>query len=68
MSRCARCGTDFQCCEVDGNAIQPCWCTQLPSLPASDYLKDADGVMSSCLCPHCLQMGLSMPEPQAQRN
>lgn len=70
MSRCASCGMEFQCGEADGNgeAGQPCWCMQLPSLPASDYLKDAEGVASSCLCRQCLSMRLSIPEPQAHGN
>jgi hypothetical protein len=57
MSTCDRCGAAFECGMADTGADQPCWCTQLPSLPASGYVQNSnDGMSSRCFCPDCLGM------------
>ncbi|QAU33245.1 cysteine-rich CWC family protein [Janthinobacterium sp. 17J80-10] len=58
MSRCARCGAEFSCGVTDGPANAPCWCMQVPALPAAaleDYKAgDRDGQTRGCLCRACL--------------
>jgi hypothetical protein len=52
MSTCSRCQNTFECGMVEATDA-PCWCTELPPLPA-DALPDA-GENSLCLCPDCLK-------------
>ena len=55
MSACITCGKPFQCGMVDAGAAQPCWCTQLPSLPASALAAAAASGNAGCYCPACLR-------------
>lgn len=62
MSTCSRCGAAFECGMTDTVADQPCWCTQLPTLPPSAYVVNAanatdsgSAVAGSCFCPQCLR-------------
>lgn len=55
MSQCDRCGIYFNCGMVDGASEAPCWCTQLPLLPAPDLGKDS----TRCYCPDCLRQLLA---------
>jgi Cysteine-rich CWC len=55
MSRCTRCGTSFTCGMADA-ADGPCWCTALPPLPPSAYVREAGNPAGgSCFCPACLR-------------
>lgn len=51
MSECVRRGKTFQCGMADAGAPEPCWCTTLPPLPASQLGREAAG----CYCPECLR-------------
>lgn len=64
MSVCDRCGATFACGMTDVGADQPCWCTQLPSLPASAYVRiegetSDEAVTGHCFCPGCLRTLIS---------
>jgi hypothetical protein len=55
MSICRRCAAVFDCCMVD-RVTEPCWCMQLPLLPAEAVVAAGeDGKTGSCYCPACLQ-------------
>ncbi len=55
MSACVACGQSFQCGMVDTGAPDPCWCTQLPPLPAEQLQAAADRGKAGCYCPDCLR-------------
>ncbi len=55
MSACIRCGQSFQCGMVDAGAPEPCWCTQLPALPAEQLQLAAASGKAGCYCPDCLR-------------
>lgn len=56
MSTCSRCGAVFGCGMTDADSDEPCWCTQLPTLPPSAYVADnGDAMSGSCFCPQCLR-------------
>ena len=57
MSICPRCGTSFECGMKDAAAgTEPCWCTQLPTLPPDAYRPDkTNDAASRCFCPYCLR-------------
>ncbi|RJG04880.1 hypothetical protein D3870_01540 [Noviherbaspirillum cavernae] len=66
MSSCSRCGSAFECGMKDPQAIaQPCWCTRMPILPASAYVRNAqDAAGSDCFCPQCLRALLDALDAQ----
>lgn len=55
MSQCDRCGITFNCGMVDSAAEAPCWCTQLPLLPAPVLGQDS----ARCYCADCLRQLLA---------
>ena len=55
MSACVACGNEFQCGMVDADAAEPCWCTQLPPLPAGHLTAAAASGNAACYCPDCLR-------------
>ncbi|HCY61368.1 MAG TPA: hypothetical protein DHV59_00700 [Oxalobacteraceae bacterium] len=73
MSRCARCGAEFACGMVDvadasaasGATDAPCWCMQLPTLPATALHDDRNAIgtrqATACLCRACLLAALASP-------
>ncbi|HVK95172.1 MAG TPA: cysteine-rich CWC family protein [Noviherbaspirillum sp.] len=68
MSICERCGATFECGMVD-NAQAPCWCTQLPPLPSSAYVRSAaDGTQSRCFCPACLRVAVMAQDAAPREN
>ncbi len=70
MSTCPRCGAAFECGMADAGATEPCWCTQLPTLPATAYVPDkVDDALSRCFCPNCLRALLAAQhaEPSPHR-
>ncbi len=62
MSQCIACGNGFQCGMVDTGADQPCWCTQLPPLPAGRLQSADDGRALGCYCPACLRDRVATPD------
>ncbi len=55
MSACITCGKSFQCGMADAGAAQPCWCTQLPPLPAAMLEAAAAQGRTGCYCADCLR-------------
>ncbi len=55
MSACITCGKPFQCGMADAGAAQPCWCTQLPPLPAAMLEAAAAQGRTGCYCADCLR-------------
>lgn len=56
MSSCTRCGAEFGCGMTDAGAAHPCWCTQLPPIPADVLIKAQTGSgKPACYCPDCLR-------------
>jgi hypothetical protein len=56
--RCPCCNEPFDCGKRD--AVDACWCAQLPSLPLSALDSAHD-----CLCPRCLAARLALPRSDA---
>jgi hypothetical protein len=54
---------------MEDGSDSPCWCTQLPSLPAKSYQRNHDdGGASRCFCPDCLRALLDAGEATPQKN
>ena len=66
MSACVACGSEFQCGMADAGAADPCWCTQLPPLPALPPSPVPEAAAwrghARCYCPACLRTLLAAPE------
>ncbi|WP_081801508.1 cysteine-rich CWC family protein [Herminiimonas sp. CN] len=62
MSLCTRCGAPFACGMLDRHDSAPCWCSQLPALPAA-AIDAAAGADARCLCPACLHAAVAALPP-----